>query len=225
MAMICTNRSVTVNSTMNHGPQRNVSDSQTIVIYRNEAMSRVDLGGSMNALAAIVPIRAVDTLVANTDDILIAVVAKSIVSNSSGLCEKRLLMIAQVDTLVSADEGVARIVAMLAVAKTRNTQIKINAIHAHNALTVTKAYKCQPCLRHKAGKPTTNAAIANARVVGGPAIAFRDDGLAVNKNPSGQPMRTVATVNVPLGATNAQVVVATVTQLAVVMFGIDGAVA
>ena len=91
----------------------------------NEAMSRVDKAGIYNTCRAVVPVRAVEALVADTKYVLVTAIANCMVACIAAWLKKSLGERIQGHVLHSSSKGMLWVVAMLEAYVTWNTKIKV----------------------------------------------------------------------------------------------------
>jgi hypothetical protein len=107
-----------------------------VVKNRNEPMARMEFGRRSNAVVAVVPVRAVDALVTNSHNALIAAVAERGMMSVATARKECLLISGQDEGAVGTGKGVARIMSMFPIAQASNAKIEVLAILAHDTLLV-----------------------------------------------------------------------------------------
>jgi hypothetical protein len=106
------------------------------LVERHEPVAGVDEAGICNARRAVVPIRALETLVADAVDVLVAPIADGIVSGVTAGSKESLSQQAMVGILGHKAKGMLRVVAMLHPYMAPNTQVVIVTCVASDKLVV-----------------------------------------------------------------------------------------
>jgi len=108
------------------------------VVDGGEAVTSVLERGVCNTSGAVVPVWAVEALVANAVDGLVTAIADGVVANVTAWSQSSLLVHAEADVVSSRGEAVSRVVTVLVLTVARNAQVKVLTSLARDELVLRK---------------------------------------------------------------------------------------
>jgi hypothetical protein len=142
------NRAITIDTVVRYSIEhleRALRPDRLVIQDGHETMSWMCLARRTDAVIAVVPIGAVNTLVANSKDRFITTITECSVIGVSTFSKKCLILRFQGHGFVRTNKLMTWVMPMLSSLQTSNAQVKVLAVLAYDAIRISVPYWLSTC--------------------------------------------------------------------------------